>query len=315
MDWIEKPIDIISTGEILIDMIGQKMNHPLSQTKDFQRLIGGSPANVAFNLNTLNLNVQFIGSIGTDGLGEYILNQFKNQNLSSEGIRQDENLPTSIIIVSKTSQTPDFIPYRAADCQIHAKQFKKDILQNAKIFHTTCFALSQKPAQDSIFQAAKIAKHYGAELSIDLNFSSKIWPDKTQALDIISEYLKLKPLLKISQDDVNRLLGKTMSHKAIFEYFQTKFDLNRIYLTLGSQGVKYLDRDAKIIHLPAKPIKDVKDVTGAGDAFWSGFLYGFTKGFSQEKCIKIAMKLASIKLQHLGQLKKSIDLDNLLIEY
>jgi fructokinase len=307
MDWIEKPIDVISAGEILIDMIGQQMNSPLSETKDFKRFMGGSPANVAFNLHTLKRNVHFVGSIGQDGLGEFILKCFEQKKLPIEGIHQSENAPTSIILVSKTSGTPDFIPYRVADFQIHDKQFNEDTLQQTKVFHTTCFALSKKPAQDSILKAAKKASQFGAQLSIDLNYAPEIWPNKTEALAVITKYLNLNPLLKISEDDVTRLLGESLNHDEIFVYFQKKFNLNQIYLTLGSKGVKYLSKKGDIIHFPAQPIKAVKDATGAGDAFWSGFLYGFTKGFKQEKCLKLGLKLASIKLQHLGGLPKDLE--------
>ncbi len=306
MDWIEKPIDVISTGEILIDLIGQQMNHSLSETQEFHRFLGGSPANVAFNLHALKSNVRFVGSIGLDGMGEYVLKSFKNKNLSIKSLNQSKDAPTSIILVSKTSSTPEFIPYRAADFQIHDKQFDEIMLKQAKVFNTTCFALSKSPARDSILKAAKKAKQFGAELCIDLNYASKIWPDKAEAQSVIAEYFKLNPLLKISEDDVSRLLGKSLKHQEIFEYFQNNFNLSCIYLTLGSQGVKYLDKQGKIIHLPAQPIEEVKDATGAGDAFWSGFLYGYTKGQPQEECLKLALKLASIKLQHVGGLPKDM---------
>ena len=306
MDWTEKTIDVITTGEILIDMIGQQMNHPLAETQNFQRFLGGSPANVAFNLQALKHNVRFIGSVGQDGFGEFVWKCFQNKNLSTEGLSQCKDAPTSIILVSKTSGTPDFIPYRCADFRIHDKQLNKVTLQQAKVFHTTCFALSKNPAQQSILNAAKLAKDFGAELSIDLNYSPKIWPDKAEANAVIAEYLQFDPLLKISEDDVERLLGKALSHEVIFNYFQNKFNLNRIYLTLGSQGVKYLDENKNIIHLPAQPIAKVKDATGAGDAFWSGFLYGFTKGLAQDKCLKMGLKLAAIKLQHVGSLPLNI---------
>jgi len=310
MDWTEKPIDVISTGEILIDMIGQQMNSPLSKTKDFQRFLGGSPANVAFNLHTLKANVRFIGSIGQDGMGEYVLKRFQNKKLSAENLNQVENTPTSILLVSKTSGTPDFIPYRGADFQIHDNLYDENLLQQTKIFHTTCFALSKKPAQDSILSAAKKARQFGAEVSIDLNYASKIWPDKAEAQAVIGEFLKLNPLLKISEDDVARFLGKSLKHQEIFGYFQQKHNLNRIYLTLGSAGVKYVDKQGKIIHIPAQPVNEVKDATGAGDAFWSGFLFGYTKGYAQEKSLKMGLRLASIKLQHLGGLPDNVDLVN-----
>jgi len=313
MDWTEKPIDVISTGEILIDMMGQQMNRPLSETQDFLKIPGGSPANVAFNLHQLKRKVVFVGCIGQDGLGEFILKCFQGKNLSTDGLCQCEDAPTSIILVSKTSGTPDFVPYRGADFQIHDNQFDESLLRQTQVFHTTCFALSKKPAQDSILKAAQKAKKYGAQISIDLNYATKIWPDKAEAQAVIGEFLQLNPLLKISEDDVQRLLGKKLSHDEIFNYFQNKFQLNKIYLTLGSQGVKYLNEQGKIVHLPAQPIDEVKDATGAGDAFWSGFLYGFTQNFSQEQCLKMGLKLAAIKLQHVGGLPEGRDLEHVLM--
>lgn len=314
MHWTEKPIDVISTGEILIDMMGQQMNQPISETCDFQKFLGGSPANVAFNLNTLKRNIVFVGCIGHDGLGEFIQHEFKKYHLNQDYLRQDKTYTTSTILVSKTSETPDFIPYRQADFQIIPQQFDEALLQKVKVFHTTCFALSKNPARGSILKAAKQAKGFGAHLSIDLNYSSKIWPDNDEAQTLIGKFLKLNPLLKISKDDVARLLGESLNHHEIFDYFQRKFNLNRIYLTLGSEGVKYLDEQGKIIHLPAEPILEVKDATGAGDAFWSGFLFGYTKGYAQAQCLKMGLKLAAIKLQHVGGLPEKFDLIDELIK-
>ena len=170
------------------------------------------------------------------------------------------------------------------------------MLKKAKVFHTTCFALSKNPARDSILKAAKIAHKHDCKLSIDLNYSSKIWPDRNEAQQVISTYLKVNPLLKISEDDVNRWLDTNLSDVEIFEYFKTNFGVDNIYLTLGSKGVKFLDQKEEIIHIPAKKIDSVKDATGAGDAFWSGFLFGYTQGFDEERCVKMALRLAAIKL-------------------
>jgi fructokinase len=45
--------------------------------------------------------------------------------------------PTSVIFVSKSTGTPDFIPYREADSQIVPSVITDDFTQSAKIFHTT----------------------------------------------------------------------------------------------------------------------------------------------------------------------------------
>jgi fructokinase len=49
--------------------------------------------------------------------------------------------------VSKSTSTPDFIAYREADCQID-RQIPEELLEKAKIFHTTCFALSKKSGEN-----------------------------------------------------------------------------------------------------------------------------------------------------------------------
>ena len=50
------------------------------------------------------------------------------------------------------------------------------------------------------------------------------------------------------------------------------------------------------------------DATGAGDAFWSGFLFAYLKEFPMERCLKIALALAAIKLQNVGRLPQNVDI-------
>jgi len=49
------------------------------------------------------------------------------------------------------------------------------------------------------------------------------------------------------------------------------------------------------------------DATGAGDAFWSGFLYDYIKEKPIEECLTIALKLAALKLQNIGRLPNNIN--------
>ncbi|HEX9152431.1 MAG TPA: carbohydrate kinase, partial [Flavobacterium sp.] len=44
---MEKTIDIICAGEVLIDFIGHEVNTSINRTKDYHRFLGGSPTNVA----------------------------------------------------------------------------------------------------------------------------------------------------------------------------------------------------------------------------------------------------------------------------
>lgn len=303
---MEKTIDIICAGEVLIDFIGHDVNTSINRTKDYHRFLGGSPTNVAVNASRLGLNAALIATCGEDGLGEYIVRKLKENNVITSQVKKLEGVPTSIILVSKSSGTPDFIPYREADFQIQPKQIPENLLQCAKIFHTTCFALSKNPARTAILDGAKRAKELGLLTSIDINFSERIWPDREEAKNVLKLYLSTNPLVKLSEDDCYRLFAESKTEDFIFDYFHG-LGASTICLTKGKDGVVLSNIDLGLIHQKALPVEEIKDTTGAGDAFWTGFLYAQLQGKNLEESMSIAQKLAVLKLQNVGRLPEGID--------
>ncbi len=305
-----KTIDIICVGEVVIDFIGHEINTSINKTKDYHRFLGGSPTNVAVNASRIGLKPILVASCGQDGLGDYIVKKLKSNNLDVSYIKKINDLPTSIILVSKSTETPDFIPYRQADCDITIDQLPDEMIQNARIFHTTCFALSKDPARQTILNRAKRAKEFGLKLSIDLNYSERIWPNREDAKKVIKDYLKNDPLLKISEDDCFRFFEEVKSENFIFDYFHN-LGVTTICLTKGKNGVVVSDIHEGLFFQEAEFIQEVKDTTGAGDAFWTGFLYAQIKNKNIKNSISIAQKLASLKLQSVGKLPENIDLESL----
>ena len=308
---MEKTIDIISVGEVLIDFIGHEINTPIIKARDYHRYLGGSPTNVAVNAARLGLKSVLVATCGQEGLGEYIIRKLNKYDVITSQIRKSETEPTSVIFVSKSTGTPDFIPYREADCQIIPSQIPDDLLGKAKIFHTTCFALSKNPARTTILESAKKAKALGLQTSIDINFSERIWTNREEAHLVLKDYLSNNPLVKVSEDDCLRLFGETKTDDFIFDYFHS-LGASTICLTKGKDGVLLSDTTQGLFSQKAIPIQEIKDTTGAGDAFWTGFLYGKLKQKSLDESITMAQKLASIKLQNLGRLPENINLHSSL---
>ncbi len=303
----KKQIDILCVGEALVDFIGHQDGVLISDTRDYHRYLGGSPTNVAMNTARLGLQSTLVATIGNDGLGSYIVERLNEINIDATHIKQTTAHPTSVIFVSRSKDTPDFIPYRSADFLITEDQLPSELLQRASIFHTTCFALSKNPAQTTIIQKAKEAFALGCKLSIDINYSEKIWSDKANALEIIQKYCSYNPLVKISEDDIARLFGAETSHDQVFDFFH-KLGVDIVCLTLGKNGVKLSQKDKELIVMPAIKINKVMDATGAGDAFWSGFLFAYLKESSIENCLQIALQLAALKLQNVGRLPTNINI-------
>ena len=229
----------------------------------------------------------------------------------TDHIRKSDVAPTSVIFVSKSTDTPDFRAYRQADCEIYEDQLPDGIIESAKIFHTTCFALSKNPARQTILNRARKAKELGLKLSIDINFSEKIWPDREEAKLILKEYLANDPLVKLSEDDCYRLFAETKSEEYIFDYFHG-LGVTTICLTKGKNGVVVSDLNNGLFFQKALEIHEIKDTTGAGDAFWTGFLYAQIQNKTVEESMSIAQKLAAIKLQNVGRLPDNINLNQIL---
>ena len=271
-----KQLDIICAGETLIDFIGNQKEKPISQIKDYHRYLGGSPTNVAMNLARFGLDVGLIATVGRDGFGSYVKERLNEAEIDLSGLAEVDAPPTTVIFVSRTAGSPEFIPMRGADYQITKRQLPLDNLQKTRLFHTTCFGLSRQPARDSIMAAAQMAYDAGATLSIDINYAFAIWPERETALEVLKAYCSFNPLIKASTDDVQRIFGRALAADELFETLHG-WGAKMVCLTLGKKGAILSQKDALPIELPAMKVEKIMDATGAGDAFWSGFLFAYLK--------------------------------------
>lgn len=304
---MEKLVEVICAGELLIDFIGKNIGENLLTTTDFTRFQGGSPSNFGANLAKIGHSVAIVSTVGNDNLGQFLIDTVKETGLDTTHIRKDSIHPTSLVIVSRTLGTPDFIAYRQADCQILPSQLPENLLQNAKIFHTCCFAISRFPARETILVATKLEKNKEIIFSIDLNYAPSIWPDRNEALHIIREYVSCGALVKLSLDDAERLFAKEESESFIVNYWLEK-GARLVCLTKGKEGC-IVATHQEITHYPAPQIEVTGDATGAGDAFWAGFVSGFLKKMNIAACVNRGQKLAALKLQTVGPLPTHFDFD------
>jgi fructokinase len=195
---------------------------------------------------------------------------------------------------------------RGADSCIRKRQLPDELLKRTRIFHTSCFALSREPSRTTILDAAERAANHGCTLSIDINYSQKIWPELDQARETITQYCKLGPVVKVSQDDIDRLFGPGRDHQEIFDYLH-ELGAITVCLTLGKNGAKLSEPGKTILELSALKVERIMDATGAGDAFWSGFLFALLKGKDKQKCMEAALQMAAIKLQNVGRIPDYAD--------
>ncbi|KAB7728743.1 carbohydrate kinase [Rudanella paleaurantiibacter] len=304
---MEKTIDILAVGELLADLIGQQMHNSLLDTPTFERFQGGSPANMAANMARLGNRAALVACVGSDNLGVYLVDEVGSAGVDTEYIARSTHDPTSIVLVSRSKGTPDFIAYRQADRQLMPYHLPDTLLTQARLFHTTCFALSQEPAQSTLVDAAARAGRVGCQVSIDCNYAPSIWPDREQAWQVIKAYCSAGALVKLSEDDAARLYGQPTGVDQIITDFH-EMGATLVCLTLGAEGsLVSTNGGADRVQLPGRKI-EVIDVTGAGDAYWAGFLTAWLDGRSPAACAEAGADVAVMKLTRKGPLPTGISI-------
>lgn len=307
---IKKEYALLAVGELLGDFIGTEITENIFSTSKFERFQGGSPANLASNMSRLGYKTAIVSCVGNDGLGEYLVQKVNEAGVDTSNVIVHSTEPTSIVLVSRTTGTPDFIPYRTADKMIEKFHISDTLLENCSIFHTTCWPLSKQPAQSAVLDAAKRARALGCILSADLNYAVRVWPERYVAHAVIKEFLSYGALIKLSEDDANRFYGEEVDRERVFADFH-EWGAEVICYTMGEKGsVVSYDRGANQIYDQPQAV-NVVDATGAGDSFWSGFLAAYLEKQPMEVCAKAGALMAKFKLTVVGPIKEDIPLSKL----
>lgn len=292
---------LLAIGELLADIISEEFVASLKDAKQFSIFQGGSPSNVCANVQWLGQKASIIASVGNDGVGKMLVEEIKKTGIDTAHIYVCENYPSSLVLVGRSKGTPDFTAYRMADIQIPV--VPDELIKEASVLHSCAFALSKDPARTHILEAFSKAVHQGKTISVDWNFAPSIWrtdlQGREEGMRIFEMICSYKPLLKFSMDDIERFQGITEVNAA--KDFLSAYTTTLTCLTMGKDGVWFKTSD-EWQFMPADPVSEVIDTTGAGDAFWAGVLTSWMSGANPEKAVKEGLRIAAMKVQKKGPL-------------
>ncbi|MGC9467176.1 MAG: carbohydrate kinase family protein [Anaerolineae bacterium] len=300
----EGDLDLLAIGEILVDLISVEETNTLVEANRFVRHQGGSPANIAVNMTKLGAHTGMIARVGDDAFGRFLRGSLSRAGVETSGVTVDPEAHTSLVFVSHTAGTPDFLACRAADFCLSPADVDEDLVRRARIVHTSMWPLSKEPSRSGVARAFQIARSHGALISLDPNYSPRIWPDRDEALHVLAEMLGYATITKPSLDDARRIFDAELEPEAYIARFHD-MGPEVVVFTMGSQGV-LLSEGGTVVHIPAHEI-EVVDATGAGDAFWAGFLTAILDGYTPEQAAYVARVVVEEKLTHIGPLPDHMD--------
>lgn len=228
---------------------------------DFHYAIGGNACNVAVGLARLGLKTSYQTFYGNEWWSKYFLEEMKNEqvdlSLSWEVPRKASNYSTSIFFQNEKTI---LIHNSANNYKLTSSMFTTKILFISSIGPN--FESFFEELSDHVYRQKTVLAFNPASHQFEKNLSSY------RNLLAVCEFLfvnkkEAQKILDLNEEnDINNLIKKLIA-----------LGPKNIVMTDQTNGA-YLYTDEKLFHCPIFPYP-VKQKTGAGDAFASGFLAGY----------------------------------------
>lgn len=280
---------ILSVGEILADMIGQKEDGVTT----FKAFCGGAPFNLAVNAKQSGAKVGFVGRVGNDVIGRFVLCEAQKAHLDRLDIQIDAECNTTIAFVTLTDGERDFAFNRhdTADFNIDFDDIDFESYENLEIVHLGSLMLSEQNGREFAEKIANKASELGAKLSFDMNFRKDIYKNFEDAKRAYAPFVERADIIKFSDDELADYTGISDMDEAAKSVLKKD---KLLLVTLGKSGSAYYYNDLKGIVPSISGVKCV-DTTGAGDAFFGAFLTNIEGKELTEENIVYAMQQGNIK--------------------
>ncbi len=294
---------VLSIGEVLIDFISEEVG-AINKVKGFQKCPGGAPANFAVGLARLGVDVAFVGKVGDDPFGEYLLDVLKKEKVNTENvIKAQKNERTALAFVSLDEDAErEFVFYRknAADLQFTEKELKLDYLANAKYIHFGTVSLTEEPSRTATIAAIEKCREAGGKSCFDPNLRLDLWENLETIREIIDKVLKKTDILYPSLDELKFILQREdIEEQEAIDLIIEKYPIDIVALKRGKEGCLIKKREDFFLTIPAFDV-DVLDTTGAGDGFNVGFIFGLIEEKSIEEAGIMGNAVGALVIQKKG---------------
>jgi fructokinase len=271
---------VICVGEMLIDFVCTDTNAGLVKGYNFVKKPGGAPANVTACIGKLGGDAFFVGAVGRDPFGDYLLKELRHYNVNLDYAFQQPRSTTIAFVSLADGGEREFAFNRGADEQLVLSKNEINTLLDNSILHLgSATALLGGDLSASYLAIAKAAKENGNIISFDPNFRIDLWKGREEVFKKECEtYFQLADVVKVSEEEMRLLTDQTDMQKCC-EYFHAR-GVKVVLVTLGSKGCLVSQAGAQYV-VPAYEV-DAVDTTGAGDSFIGGVLFQMAANVPQD---------------------------------
>lgn len=312
----DKVLDVVGIGNAIVDVIAHcdedfiarmNLNKGAMTLIDTARanalydsmgpaveISGGSGANTTVGVASLGGKAAFIGKVGNDQLGGIFRHDIRAVGVHFDIAPANSGTPTarSMILVTPDAERT-MNTYLGACQELTPADVDPHLIQRAKVTYMEGYLWDPPLAKEAFLKAARIAHDAGQEVSLTLSDAFCVQRYLSEFQDLVKNHVDIlfantSEILALWQtEDWDEAVRLTRQH------------CDLAALTRSEKGSVIVTAD-EVHEIPAWPVDEIVDLTGAGDLYAAGFLYGYTHGRDFAACGRIASLAAGEVISHVG---------------
>lgn len=291
--------DLIAVGRIAIDFNPLDYFKPLSESQQYRKYLGGSPANVAVGLARLGKKVGFIGKVSDDQFGDYVTDFFAKEGIDVSRVSRAKNGEklglTFTEILSPTESS--ILMYRdgIADLMLDPSDVDEEYIANAKALLISGTALAQSPSREACLKAMQLAQKNNTKIIFDIDYRAYNWKSNDEIAvyyTAVAEHADIIMGSREEYDLTQAIFAPDMDDEQTAKYWFSK-NAKIVIIKHGKKGSTAHTYDGLKYNIKPFPVTAFKSF-GGGDGYGSAFLYGMFEGKEIMDCLELGSASASM---------------------
>jgi sugar/nucleoside kinase (ribokinase family) len=311
-----KQYDVVGVGNAIVDVIAHAgddflAEHDLAKGAmtliDTDRAValydamgpgaessGGSAANTVAGVASFGGRAGFIGKVRDDQLGEIFGHDIRAAGVDFEVAPGVDGPPTArcLILVTPDAQRT-MNTFLGISSLLAPDDVDPDLCSSAEVVYCEGYIWDVPQAQEAIVKAFDQAHAGGGKVSFALSDGFCVDRHRAAFHSLVDDRVDI---LFANEDEICSWAEVDDFDRALTAV-QGRCEV--AVLTRSEKGSVIVTADA-VHEVPAEPVDEVVDTTGAGDLYAAGFLHGYTQGLDLPVCGRLGAAAAAEVITHLG---------------
>jgi len=255
---------------------------------------GGSAANTMCGIASFGGTAAYIGKVSDDELGQVFGHDCRAVGVQFRPGAPAEGTPTGrcIIVVTPDAQRT-MNTYLGVSSLLCPSDVDTDTVAAGQVLYMEGYLYDRPEAKEAFRHAARVA--HANDRLVSLTLSDSFCVDRHR-----------EDFRALVTDEVDLLFGNETELMSLYEVDTldealkaVRGDCQLAVVTVGAEGCIVVTHD-DVVSVPAEPVEQVLDTTGAGDLFAAGFLYGYTRRRPLTECAELGAIAAAEVISHVG---------------